>query len=237
MAMKELRAALNRFQGALVKRSYYADKDERGIKQQLYNSQIGSNLGLIEKYLWENVQDIPNEKRLELFVLLDKLKKGTDIRMMLLLCSEMEELLAEVKEKGQITFSVTRLPEEVRDELLADLDELKRCYTAGCYRSSVVLCGRILEVALHRKYYETTQLDILEKNPGIGLGTLVKKLIDKEVPFDPGVTQQIHLINNVRVSSVHKKQQPFVPSKAQTHATILFTLDTLQKLFTHQNPH
>ena len=43
--------------------------------------------------------------------------------------------------------------------------------------------------------------------------------------------EEIHLINQIRVNSVHKKQQPFVPSKAQTHAIILFTLDTLEKLF------
>ena len=232
MSVKNLKLSLKRLQDSLIKRSYYADKDKRGLKLQNYNSQIKTNINFIEEHLWEVVKDI-NEKdtRLELFVLLNNLKLTRDIRAMLMICSRMEAILQEVKDKGRINFSVANLPMDVRDELLADLDELKRCYNAKCYRSCVIICGRILEIALHRKYYEKTGRDVLEKSPGIGLGNLIKKMVEKEIKLDPGLTQQIHLINNVRVFSVHKKQQPFKPSKAQTHAIILFSLDTLEKLF------
>ncbi len=108
---------------------------------------------------------------------------------------------------------------------------MRKCFENGLYRSSVIMCGRILETALHRKYYEITGVDILEKNPGIGLGTLVAKLVEKNVRFDPGVTQQIHLINNVRVFTVHKKQEVFEPTREQAYATILFTIDVVSKLF------
>ena len=57
------------------------------------------------------------------------------------------------------------------------------------------------------------------------------KLSEKGMRFDPGVTQQIHLINQVRISSVHKKQDTFYPTSNQSQAMILFTIDTLQKLF------
>ena len=93
------------------------------------------------------------------------------------------------------------------------------------------MCGRILEVALHRKYYEVTQNDALEKSPGIGLGNLIAKLRDKDVEFDPGLTNQIHLINEIRVNSVHAKKTPFHPNKEQTQAMILYTLDVLGKMF------
>ena len=73
--------------------------------------------------------------------------------------------------------------------------------------------------------------DILEKNPGIGLGTLIAKLQEKNIKFDPGVTQQIHLINQTRIHSVHIKKETFYPTKAQTQAILLLTQDILEKLF------
>ena len=39
------------------------------------------------------------------------------------------------------------------------------------------------------------------------------------------------LSNQVRVFSVHKKQQPFYPSKNQSQAIMLYTMDVLAKLF------
>ena len=74
-------------------------------------------------------------------------------------------------------------------------------------------------------------MHILEKNPGIGLGTLVAKLRDKNVQLDPGISQQIHLVNQIRVFSVHKKKEEFNPSKEQAHAMVLYTTDIISKLF------
>jgi hypothetical protein len=123
------------------------------------------------------------------------------------------------------------IPADVKEEIVADINELNKCFNAGCYRSVVILCGRLLETALHRKYFETTGKDILEKNPGIGLGNLIGKLAEKNVKFDPGLTQQIHLINQVRIFSVHKKKEAFYPNKDQANAMVLYTLDVLGKMF------
>ena len=123
------------------------------------------------------------------------------------------------------------IPSDIKTEIEADLSEIDKCMQAGCYRSSTILCGRILETALHRKYFDATGFDILEKNPGIGLGKLIAKLAEKEVHLDPGLTQQIHLINQVSIFSVHKKQQAFYPSISQAKAMHLYTLDVLSKLF------
>ncbi|MFP4423991.1 MAG: hypothetical protein ACLFP2_02045 [Candidatus Woesearchaeota archaeon] len=123
------------------------------------------------------------------------------------------------------------LPYDIRDEVTLDIKEMHKCFSAGCFRSVVILCGRVIEVALHRKYFEATGQDILEKNPGIGLGKLIAKLSEKNVAFDPGLTQQIHLINQVRISSVHKKEEAFYPSQSQAQAIMLFTLDVLSRMF------
>ncbi len=123
------------------------------------------------------------------------------------------------------------IPSDIRGDINADIDELDRCFNNGCYRSSIILCGRILEIALHRKYYELTKNDLLEKSPGVGIGNLIAKLKEKNINIDPGLTQQIHLINQVRIFSVHKKQEAFNPTKAQTQAIIIYTLDVLDRLF------
>ena len=129
------------------------------------------------------------------------------------------------------TININKIPEEIRNEVKADLEEIKKCFDNGCYRSSVILCGRIIEVCLHAKYYKATGFDILDKNPGIGLGKLIAKMQEKNIKLDPGLTQQIHLVNNVRIFSVHKKQRTFIPAMAQTEAIILYTTDVINHLF------
>jgi len=127
--------------------------------------------------------------------------------------------------------STLKLPPEIADEINADLHEIEKCSAAGCYRSVTILCGRILETALHRKYYEVTANDLLEKAPGIGLGKIIAKLEEKGIKLGPGLTQQVHLVNQVRIYSVHTKAEPFYPSKGQAEAIFLFTQDILEKIF------
>ena len=140
-------------------------------------------------------------------------------------------ILEESKTQNPAKFKKSKLPQEIREEVFADIQELEKCYAAECYRSCVVLCGRILETCLHRKYFDVTGFDVLEKSPGIGLGNLIAKMQEKEIKLAPGITQQIHLINNVRIHTVHKKKELFVPSKEQTNAIILFTIDSVNQLF------
>src|SRR3989338_4875767 len=121
-------------------------------------------------------------------------------------------------------------PLDIKSDIKADIDELNKCFSNSCYRSSIILCGRLLETALHRKYYELTKTDLLEKSPGIGLGNIISKLKENNIQLDPGLTNQIHLINQVRVFSVHKKKEAFYPTKEQAHAIILYTIDVLDRL-------
>ncbi len=124
-----------------------------------------------------------------------------------------------------------KAPLLVSDEINADWKEANDCFENQLFRSCVIICGRLLEIALHAKYYLTTNVDLLEKAPGIGLGNLIAKLSDKGAFVDPGLSNQIHLINQVRIHSVHKKQKPFFPSRNQAKAIMLYTKDAIEKLF------
>jgi len=130
-----------------------------------------------------------------------------------------------------LSIKIPRLPIEIKDEVTADLKEIEKCFNNDCLRSSIILCGRVLETSLHRKYFDATGNDLLEKSPGIGLGRIIAKLQEQGVNLPSGLTQQIHLINQTRIFTVHKKQAAFFPTKQQAHAIILFTIDTLEKLF------
>ncbi|MBW2995059.1 DUF4145 domain-containing protein [Candidatus Woesearchaeota archaeon] len=124
-----------------------------------------------------------------------------------------------------------KLPKEIRDELNADYNELLKCFKNRFYRATIILCARILETALHRKYFEVTKKDLLETSPGIGLGKIIAKLKEAGIDLGPGLNEQIHLINNIRISSVHKQKQAFKPSREQANAVILYTTDVMNRIF------
>ncbi|MBD3259632.1 DUF4145 domain-containing protein [Candidatus Woesearchaeota archaeon] len=135
------------------------------------------------------------------------------------------------KEKQNFKFELPPIPAVIKSELLSDIKEMQLCFDSGCYKAAVILSAKILETALHRMYYEKTSKDLMETSPGIGLGKMVAKLSEHGIELGPGINEQIHLINKVRISSVHKQSKVFNPSKEQAHATILFTIDILNKIF------
>ncbi len=168
-------------------------------------------------------------------------KRGAALRMLNLLAEnpleslqELESLclqLGSVPDAGIRLAVPKNLPSEIAGAVAADIRELQKTYNSGCYRAATIICGRIIEVLLHRKYYDCTGTDILEKNPGIGLGKLIAKLSEKSVPLDPGLNQQIHLVNQIRIHSVHAKKESFEPTARQAYAIILYTMDIMEKLF------
>lgn len=209
-------------------------------KQKIYFlDNLNSNIRLVKSDSLELIQlakyDIRNQpcvnQILELIPELENKDLGKLDNMVKKMISLTKQLNFPKKELEK-TFSMPgNIPVDIRTDIKADIEELNKCFNNGCYRSSVILCGRLLETALHRKYYEVTKNDLLEKSPGIGLGSIIAKLKEKDVRLDPGLTNQIHLINQVRVFSVHKKREAFYPTRQQTQATILYTLDVLEKLF------
>lgn len=204
-----------------------AQEDRKGgITDFKKQKQEGNKLllkGAIDRLLRETKNDP------ELQSLAQKLSTAKTEEMKKIL-DKLADLAADDNTKNK-KFKAPKLPGEIREDVTADLQEIQRCINAACYRSSVVLCGRVMETALHRKYYEATGNDLLEKAPGTGLGTLIAKLSEHGVKLDPGLPNQIHLINQIRVFSVHTKKESFSPSKTQTEAIFLYTIDILEKLF------
>ena len=216
-----------------IKKSNVAD-----FKSQQHNALVNSifvNITLLERHshrlakhpldeIWFKGHPLD-----EIWFQINALKKTKDPNKMLKAIDSIAGVLAGLPQKASV--KLPNIHSAVKDELNADIEEMHRCFNAGCYRSAIIICGRILEIALHRKYFEVTGNDLLEKAPGIGLGNLIAKLADKKVDMDPALGNQIHLINQVRIHSVHKKQKPFTPTKTQTRAIMLYTTDIINKLF------
>jgi hypothetical protein len=163
----------------------------------------------------------------------EKIKLGDLLEAISIICStrdipdiKVEKPLFETK-----SFFLPHVPREIYYETKSNFDEITICFENRCYRAATILCGKILEVALHRKYFEVTGKDMLEKAPSIGLGNMLVRLKEAGIIIEPGLSNQIHIINQLRVATVHKKVSHFVPSRAQCQATILYTLDALKKLF------
>ncbi len=243
MTLKDFKRNLERFENLI--KSIESDKKKGGMKKrfdfsenklQYYINSAKSAFKDLKDSLWDLhylVKDNKKNEEIYLEIVKDiKDIESKDNKKSLEIISKTKEKIKKIKEvEEDINLDIKFIPTDVRADVNADIQELRKCYKAGCYRSSVILCGRLLETALHRKYYEITGQDILEKNPGIGLGKLIAKLSEKEVKFDPGVKEQIHVINNIRIQSVHKKKDAFYPGKSQAYAIMLFTTDVLEKLF------
>lgn len=225
----------------LIKKNLTLDTKKANVsdfKSQQHNALVKSifaNINLLEKHsnrlskhpldeIWFKGHPLD-----EIWFQINALKRTKDPQKMLKAVDSIAGVLAGLPQKT--TVKMPNIHPNIKDELNADLEEMHRCFNAGCYRSAIIICGRILETALHRKYFEVTGNDLLEKAPGIGLGNLIAKLADKKVDLDPALGNQIHLINQVRIHSVHKKQKAFTPNKTQTRAIILYTTDIINKLF------
>jgi len=218
-----------------LKKSFFSFKD----RKQFYTQEsIESNIKLIKESINElndilKSKPVEKIKAIEIINTLDSLYSKKDFIRLKDSLNTLYEItsLVNIPQKELLFNKPKKIPEEIRSEILADINEIEKCFKFGCYRSAVIICGRILETALHRKYYELTNNDLLEKAPGIGLGKIIAKLDELNIKFDPGLTQQIHLINQMRIFSVHNKKEAFNPSEIQTHAIILYTLDIIEKLF------
>jgi hypothetical protein len=144
---------------------------------------------------------------------------------------EMKNVFAELRALGslpQFGLNLDRIPSEIRAEIAEDVGEVVKCYSVGAYRAAIVFCGRIIEVALARKYYESTGIDPIEKKWTLGqlLNECRKKL---ELP--PALDDACKMVNKVRVYSVHKKKGVYLMGPHDVLAAFYFVQSIVEKLW------
>lgn len=212
-------------------------RDYKSKKAVYYISSVESGYNELKKALFDTVSEARGQDAaLDLVLLWKDLQKSRDdAKRSAKILDDMASLSSKIivtrKRPEGISLKAPKMPAEIKEEVIADIREIEKCFNSGLYRSATILCGRVLETALHRRYYDATGNDLLEKSPGIGLGNLIAKMKEKNIEIDPAITQQIHLVNQVRIFTVHKKKEPFIPSREQVHAIILYTMDVIGRMF------
>jgi|SRR5208282_2586523 len=133
-----------------------------------------------------------------------------------------------------------RIPKDLRDEITSDFAEIRKCFSAQVYRASIAFCGRILESALGRKYYEEkrklnskiTIQDIENELTNLSFGKIIEKCRDVGLLKDqPDVESYADLINKVRILSIHHKPSKFAPGPDAVKGTVNFMSEVIQKLY------
>lgn len=134
--------------------------------------------------------------------------------------------------KKDLTFDIEkiRLPKQILSEIKEDIKEVQKCYGAEANRAALTFCGRILEIALSRKYFENTGIDPIEQKWNIGL--LIRKCREEGIlKEDPSINEFINLINKTRIPSVHKTKIFYIPSPEETEAIAKITSALLKRMF------
>jgi len=131
---------------------------------------------------------------------------------------------------AEIGVDVAVLPEEIREEFGADLAELSKCMSVGAWRSSLFLCGRLLELTIGRKYWEKTRVDPLEKR--WTLGTLIEKADGEGVlASQPELVNLVKVIKDCRNPSTHVTMRLYSPGEDDVPPLVELTGAIIRRLY------
>ncbi len=135
-----------------------------------------------------------------------------------------------IQEKPELIFDfdIKKVAEELKPELLKDIEDLERCFSAEVYRGCMMFAARILELLLSRKYFDRTSVDPVENR--WGLEKIIGKCKEEEVFKEPGLAEMMRLINETRVPSVHKKKQFYVPTPEETEGIVKLLNSSIKKI-------
>lgn len=146
--------------------------------------------------------------------------------------------IAKIELEVNVKEIVKHIPSKIRSEIEADFNEIERCYGAFAYRAVLAFCGRILEVALSKKYTDhqrrrhRSRSDIENAIMDKPLGAIIVECNQVNLASSiPGLEDQAKLINRVRVFSVHYKRARFAPDVNDARGCVSFTIAALSKLF------
>lgn len=131
----------------------------------------------------------------------------------------------------QIMFLVNlaNVPQDIREEIRLDFEEIRKCYYAGAFRSAIGMCGRVLEVLLGRKYFEQRSVDPIEQK--WTLGHLIQRCFAEGVINEPALGDICNFINRSRIGSVHRTRRLYRPEENETKSLVEFTVGLIRKLF------
>ncbi len=133
-----------------------------------------------------------------------------------------------------------KIPKDLHEEIKADFNEIRKCFSAQAYRASIAFCGRILESVLGRKYYEekkrnnprVTIVDVENELLTLSFGKIIEKCRSVGLLSQQSdVESYADLINKVRILSIHHKPGKFAPGPDAVKGTMNFMSEVIKKLY------
>ena len=134
-----------------------------------------------------------------------------------------------------------RLPSAIRAEIAQDFAEVQKCYEVRAYRATISFCGRIIEVALGRRYYEERRklqpsvkaFQIGQEISRLTIGQIIKRC--EEVGLQtayPGLDAYADLVNRIRVSAIHHKgARLFRPGPNAARGMVELTVEVIKDMY------
>lgn len=132
-------------------------------------------------------------------------------------------------EQTMFLVNFSSVPQEMREEVRLNFEEIRICYNCGAFRSAIGMCGRLLELFLARKYYNSTGIDPIEQKWHLGL--LIRKCFEDNVITDAGLGDICNFVNHSRINSVHSSHAIHRPTQEETKSLIEFTISLLRRLY------
>jgi hypothetical protein len=220
---------------------YY--KNYPSLKENFLNSLLGIKEGLIK--LGAKLSGEPSTDLTKDFIyLVDELRiniEKVDTSIIEGYIREMKNILSELRALAELQrlqytpelelgIDLELIPFEIRTDIAADIDEIKKCYSSGAYRAAIVFCGRMLEIALARKYFEKTHVDPIKQK--WTLGRLINESKKKIGIFQPGLDSLCETINKVRIPSIHRVREGiYLPTPQDVVGVFHLVQSVLQKLW------
>jgi len=115
---------------------------------------------------------------------------------------------------------------DLKSEIIGDISELIMVLEAGCYRSAIGMCGRILESVL--KCYLT--MKSISYSDDMMIGKLLTLIKESGKYLEPTLKNCINIINGHRIVSVHQKDKVPIPSRDNCFTVAYSLLDTIRRL-------
>jgi hypothetical protein len=108
-----------------------------------------------------------------------------------------------------------------------DLNEISVCLGNNCYRATLALAGRVLELTL-KIFCAKNQIEV--EGQRIMVGQILGLIRASGIYVDPSTENIWNLINQQRIIGVHQKSSVPIPSASQANMVCYALLDTMRRV-------
>ncbi len=120
---------------------------------------------------------------------------------------------------------------DVKEDIKRTYKEVVQLFLRGFYVSSIIMCGKVMEICMHQVYFDEKKESLFKINSRIGLGQSFKELVKIGYTFPPETWSVLTLIKEYRNANVHKRVEDNEPTRLETKVVVLLSKKIVLELF------